>query len=149
MKIFLKILLLILAVAVLLWLFFYFAPAQSRVCFASNCFAVKLAQTQAQREQGLMFWQELDKDKGMLFVFDTESIYPFWMKNTLIPLDIIWINKGNKIVFIKENAEPCEQNDCPQINPGVSALYVLELNARTAKKAGVSVGDSVDMQIRH
>ena len=60
-------------------------------------------------KNGLMFRENMDSDRGMLFIFEKEGEYPFWMKNTLIPLDIIWINKDKEVVFISENAQPCEE----------------------------------------
>jgi len=114
---------------------------QGKVCFAKNCFGVEIAKTAEDLENGLMFRQQLDKDRGMLFIFGREDIYPFWMKNTLISLDIIWINKENKIIFIKNNAEPCSQTDCKFINPGIEANYVLEINSGISEKLKLKVGD--------
>jgi uncharacterized membrane protein (UPF0127 family) len=68
----------------------------------------------------------------MLFIFEEERIYPFWMKNTLIPLDMIWIDKNGKIIDI-QIAEPCTQDPCRSYTPSGSGLYVLELNAGRAK----------------
>lgn len=91
--------------------------------------------------QGLMERQSLNKNEGMLFIFKQEGIYPFWMKNTLIPLDIIWISKEKKIVFINKNSQPCGTADCPIINPGVKAKYVLEINAGISEEIGLETGD--------
>ena len=153
MKKFVKFLFLAVAVLVLGYIFFYsaevlFSPtsAQPKACFGSNCFFVELAKTQAEQEKGLMFRQKLDENKGMLFLFQKEGEYPFWMKNTLIPLDIIWINDEHKVVFINENSQPCPViGECPLINPGVSATYVLEINAGLAKKYWVKIGDDIDI----
>lgn len=117
------------------------------VCIKNNCFSVNLAKTSQQRETGLMYRQSLAKNTGMLFVFENEGIYPFWMKNTLIPLDIIWIDGNNKVVFIKANAEPCQSQACSQINPGVNAKYVLEVNAGVSEQAGFATGDPVEIKI--
>ncbi len=65
-----------------------------QVCFKNKCFVVELAQTIAEQSRGLMFRDHLDSNKGMLFVFDSSAIYNFWMKNTEIPLDIIWLDKN-------------------------------------------------------
>ena len=134
--------------AIIFVAFFYFkSNSAGQVCFDKNCFVVKLAKTETERERGLMNVTQLDKNKGMLFIFEKEGDYPFWMKNTLIFLDIIWIDKNGKVVFVKENAEPClpadgagEQKNCPAINPGVQAKYVLEINAGLAQKFGIKVG---------
>lgn len=117
---------------------------QNLVCFKNNCFAVEIAETNLERSHGLMFREKLDLDKGMLFVFEEEGEHSFWMKNTLIPLDIIWINKAKEVVFISGNSQPCqEEYACPSINPGKNAKYVLEINAGVAEKIGLKVGDKI------
>jgi len=90
-----------------------------------------------------MFRKNLDKNKGMLFVFNKEGNYPFWMKNTLIPLDMIWINENSNVVFISENNLPCEKTICSSINPNQNAKYVLEINAGMAEKIGIKTEDIV------
>lgn len=157
MRIYLEILLLIIAIAVVGCFFFYpsdilLSPSsnqntQNQVCLRSRCFFVESAKTNAEREKGLMFREELDVDKGMLFIFDKEDIYPFWMKNTLIPLDIIWLDKDNKIVFINKTSQPCNFLYCPKINPEVSAKYVLEINAGIIDEIGLKIGDRASLNI--
>lgn len=151
MRIYFVIIMLIIAVFAFLYLFFnsagiLLAPSsenlQDRVCFGQDCFFVELAKTNAQREEGLMFRNKLAENTGMLFIFDREDIYPFWMRNTLIPLDIIWIGSNNKVLFINENTQPCLQPECPPINPKIKAKYVLEINAGVAEKTGIKAGDS-------
>jgi uncharacterized membrane protein (UPF0127 family) len=118
---------------------------KNKVCFGSDCFFVKLAKTDAEREKGLMFQKSLDKNSGMLFVFPAEGIYPFWMKNTLVSLDIIWIDGNKKVVFIKENAQPCQPGEeCPLIYPEAAAQYVLEINAGLSPKNNIKIGDTAD-----
>ena len=107
---------------------------------------MELAKTEAEREKGLMNRTSLDSNKGMLFIFDKEDIYSFWMKNTLIPLDMIWINQNNKVVFISKNAQPCKTLICPVITPTVNAKYVLETNAGLSGKFGFKPGDAVDIK---
>ncbi|MDD5146456.1 MAG: DUF192 domain-containing protein [Candidatus Pacebacteria bacterium] len=126
-------------------LFLAFFGETKKVCFGGNCFRVELAQTEAERNKGLMFRDKLGPDRGMLFIFEQEGLYPFWMKNTLIPLDMIWINQNKEVVFIVENVQPCVQDFCPSINPDINASYVLELNAGTANKIGLKVGDTLTM----
>jgi uncharacterized membrane protein (UPF0127 family) len=86
----------------------------------------------------------LAQDSGMLFIFKKEGIYNFWMKNTLIPLDIIWINENNKIIFIKENAEPCKVEQCETFGSDEKAKYILEINGGLTEKMGLRVGDEVE-----
>lgn len=114
-----------------------------RVCFKENCFLAEVAKTKEEILKGLMFRQKLDADKGMIFVFEKEGIYPFWMKNTLISLDIIWIDGENQIVFIKKNAEPCPELVCPSIKPDKKSKYVLEVSAGISEKINLQIGDTV------
>ena len=118
----------------------------AQACFKENCFYVELAITNSQRAKGLMNREHLDKNRGMLFVFEKEGIYPFWMKNTLISLDMIWVNKNNEIIFIKKNALPCKDNICYNISPDRPAIYVLEINAGMVDKMGISLGDLINLK---
>jgi len=111
-----------------------------QVCFQQNCFKVEIANDNFERAQGLMNRGKLDQDKGMLFIFDQEGFYPFWMKNTLIPLDIIWLNQEQKVVYIKKQAEPCGQEICLPIIPMGDANYVLEINGGLADKINLKIG---------
>ena len=113
------------------------------VCLKGNCYKVELALTFIEQEQGLMHRPHLDQDRGMLFKFAHEGIYSFWMKNTLIPLDIVWIGSDNKIVFISRATPPCVNDPCPTINPDKSARYVLEVNRGEMDRLGAQVGDIV------
>jgi uncharacterized membrane protein (UPF0127 family) len=116
------------------------AQNQSRVCFGQECFSVELALTPEQQAFGLMNRTHLDPDRGMLFVFPQEGIYGFWMKDTLIPLDMVWMDSNGTVVFVKEDAQPCGL-ECPTINPGVQARYVLEVKAGVSGRIGLEVGD--------
>ena len=137
---------------VLIVLFVLFLPKilhnsqNAQVCFRENCFYAELAMTDAQRTKGLMYIEHLDENKGMLFIFDEENIYPFWMKNTLIPLDMIWISKNNEVVFIEKNALPCQENICYNIEPNRPAIYMLEINAGMVDKMGISLGDLINLK---
>jgi hypothetical protein len=113
-----------------------------KVCFWENCFLSEIAKTKEDFFKGLMFRQKLDEDKGMIFDFGKDGVYSFWMKNTLIPLDIIWINNENKVVFIKKNAEPCSESSCPLTKPDKKARYVLEINAGISEKINLQLGDT-------
>lgn len=114
-----------------------------QVCFAEHCFEVELAQSPAERAQGLMFRKELAMNRGMLFVFENEAQHSFWMKNTFIPLDIIWLAQGGEVVFIKENAQPCGDDPCLSITADRKAKYVLELNGGVVQGIGLQTGDTV------
>jgi uncharacterized membrane protein (UPF0127 family) len=122
--------------------------ANNKVCFSEKCFSVEVAKTDAEKEKGLMNRVALGKDIGMFFIFDKEGIYPFWMKNTLIPLDIIWINASNKVVFIASDIQPCKSIICPLITPTGQAKYVLELNSNVSKSIRLKVGDIAEIIIK-
>jgi YVTN family beta-propeller protein len=91
--------------------------------------------------RGLMFRQHLPWNAGMLFAFDGEEPRAFWMKNTLIPLDMIFIDDNSEVVYIIENVPPCEQDPCPSYPSEEPAQYVLEVNAGFVQQNGVQVGD--------
>jgi len=156
-KMFLEILLLVVIVVILIYFIFVFArtvfsPSTPQnilntVCVNEKCFSVELAKTDAEREMGLMHRAQLDSNKGMLFIFDKEGICPFWMKNTLIPLDIIWTDSNGKIVHIEESAQPCRDLVCPQIVPTAKARYVLEVNAGIVSKTGIKAGNFLELKI--
>jgi len=124
-------------------LFSFHQKNKSQVCFKDNCFTVELAMTTQERTRGLMLRERLDLDKGMLFIFENEGEYSFWMKNTLIHLDIIWINKNKEVVFISKNTQLCKADPCPTINPDKKAQYVLELNGGVTDKIGLDIGDKI------
>lgn len=119
---------------------------ENQVCFQNHCFGVELAKTAKEKSRGLMFRKSLDSDKGMFFIFEKEENYSFWMANTLIPLDIIWLNANKDVVFISDNAQPCEKDyPCLLINPYKNAKYVLEVNGGVAKKIGLKTGDKANL----
>src|SRR5918992_2870968 len=91
--------------------------------------------------RGLMFRIHLPWNAGMLFPYSNEEPRTFWMKNTLIPLDMIFVDSSSKIVEIKENVPPCEQEECPTYPSVEPAQYVLEVNAGFVQEKGVKVGD--------
>ncbi len=135
-----------LIIILLLVLFFPYQSLNSNsnnVCIRSKCFKAELAETSEKHQKGLMFREYLDQNAGMLFIFEEEEIYPFWMKNTLIPLDIIWINKDKEIIYIEENVPPCKADPCLSYSPNKEALYVLETNANLAEKYSFKEGDKI------
>jgi uncharacterized membrane protein (UPF0127 family) len=103
-------------------------------------FLVELARTEAQRVHGLMFRRSMPADRGMLFGFESERPVAMWMKNTYLPLDMIFIGKGGKVVGLAENTEPLSEKIIPS---GAPALSVLEVNAGAAARIGLKVGDLV------
>lgn len=93
---------------------------------------VEIADTPQARQTGLMFREKLEVGTGMFFVFDREDFHAFWMKNTPIPLDIIWISSDRKVVDI-QTLYPCGNADCPNFAPQGKAQYALEINAGAFK----------------
>ncbi len=114
-----------------------------KACFKDTCYALELAETQAQREKGLSKRNSLEEGRGMLFIYSDEGIRPFWMKEMLIPLDIVWMDGNGTVVFISKNNEPCGQEYCPLIYPNKKARYVLEINGGEADRIGLSLGNKM------
>ena len=110
------------------------------VCIKDACIQVEVVSTFAEREKGLMFRESLAVDRGMLFIFEQEGIYSFWMKNMRFPLDIIWLDLNKKIVDIKENIPPCSES-CEILNPENKAKYVLEVNAGFTRRNKIKAGE--------
>jgi uncharacterized membrane protein (UPF0127 family) len=107
-------------------------------------FSVEVMRTPEQLSQGLMFRRYLPDDRGMLFDFKTEQPVQFWMKNTYLPLDMIFISKAGKIVSIAENTEPLSEKLVPS---GAPVAAVLEVNAGTAARIHAAPGDTVRASI--
>ena len=106
-------------------------------------FEVEVADDPAERERGLMFRDDMAADHGMIFVHDDEDIQSYWMKNTRIPLDIIYFDHARKLVSVA-HAPPCSLGDkCPPFPSDAPALYVLEVNAGTADALGAKPGDEL------
>ncbi|HEY8549779.1 MAG TPA: DUF192 domain-containing protein [Vicinamibacterales bacterium] len=107
--------------------------------------SLEVAQTEEERQRGLMHRTSLPQDAGMIFIFERPGLYPFWMKNTLIPLDLLWTDPSGRITWIAEHLPPCKADPCPQYAPQAEATYVIEVNAGFVKKHGVKVGQTVKL----
>ena len=105
--------------------------------------AVEVADDGAERAKGLMFRQKLDTAAGMLFVYESPRRAQFWMKNTLIPLDLIFIREDGSIARIAENAVPLSLDPIPSLEP-VSA--VLEIAGGRSAELGIKAGDKVSWE---
>jgi uncharacterized membrane protein (UPF0127 family) len=103
-------------------------------------FLVEIADTAGKRQMGLQYRQSLADDRGMIFLFPSESVQTFWMKNTPISLDMIFINRNRKIVGIVERAVPFSLDARSVTEP---SQYVLEINGGLARRYGIQTGDSV------
>lgn len=104
-------------------------------------FQVEVMRNDEQRARGLMFRREMAQDRGMLFDFKREQPVAFWMKNTYLPLDMIFIDSKGVIVNIAENTEPLSERSVPSVKP---VLGVLEVNAGVSRRLGIKPGDRVE-----
>ena len=104
-------------------------------------FRVELARTEPEREKGLMYRDHLATDAGMLFLFERPSIQTFWMKNTLIPLDMIFIGADHSVAGVVANAQPLTLT--PR-NVDEPSQYVLEIGGGLAARLGIRAGAHVD-----
>jgi uncharacterized membrane protein (UPF0127 family) len=109
----------------------------------------ELADTPQKRATGLMYREHLDADRGMLFMFTQAQAWVFWMKNTKISLDLIWMNEKKQIIHIEQNVPICTRTDdsCPQYRPNEEALYVLELAAGRAESLKLQRGSKLQFRI--
>jgi uncharacterized membrane protein (UPF0127 family) len=104
---------------------------------------VELARTGQEHSRGLMFREHLDADAGMLFLYDKEDILRFWMRNTLIPLDMLFISADRQVVGIVENAEPQTDTIREVAQP---SQYVLEVNGGFSAEHGITAGTPVEFR---
>lgn len=110
---------------------------------------VEIAATSQQRERGLMFRTTLDENHGMLFVYPQVAKQAVWMKNTLIALDVVFIDENSKIVSIQKNLAPCQQDPCPIYLSTGKVSYMLEVAAGSADKRKLLPGQQLIIDYRH
>lgn len=120
---------------------------KNEVCFKNQCVDVEIAYKEDDLIRGLQFRRSMAPKHGMLFVFSESRRQGFWMKNTLIPLDIIWMDGSHRVTFIAADVPPCAGNQCPSYIPDKESLYVLEVNAGEAAALGVRPGDQARFYI--
>jgi uncharacterized membrane protein (UPF0127 family) len=109
----------------------------------SQAFKLEVCANDAERSLGLMYRRALPDNEGMIFVFPEEREQTFWMKNTYIPLDMVFVDKAMNVVGILEDVPPL--NEAPR-TVGKLSMYVLEFSAGTMKKMGVAPGATLKMQ---
>ncbi len=131
--------------SILFLVFLLVACEQPSVRINDHTFALEFAKTPEEWERGLQHRTFLSSDKGMLFVFPFEKQQLFWMKDTLIPLDMMFISNNGTITALYENVPPCVTEPCSTY--AGMGKYVLEVNAGTANAQGIKVGDLVEIRI--
>ena len=105
---------------------------------------VELATDDIERAIGLMYREHMDEDQGMLFIFPKEEYQSFWMRNTVLSLDILYVNKNREIVTIHKNAVPFSEESLPSTEP---AIYVVEVNAGFTTRHNISEGDKISWRV--
>ena len=109
-------------------------------------YSVEIADDEAERARGLMFRDELPNGSGMLFLHDREEPLAYWMKNTKIPLDILYFDTGRRLVAQQRDVPPCTLGDgCPPYPSNAPARYVLELNAGQAERLKLAPGTELKL----
>ncbi len=117
------------------------------ICFKETCFQTEMARAQLEKQHGLMGRARLIEGTGMLFIYDKESRPVFWMKNMLIPLDFIWVDKENKIIDVSQNVPVCKKENCPTISISEPVRYVLEVPAGSVERSGIKIGDLATLKL--
>lgn len=110
---------------------------------AGQRYYVEIADDDEKRERGLMYRDELGRNEGMFFIWRQPAPRAFWMLNTRIPLDIIYIGPELEIVGWSLDTPPCRTRNCPSYPSGAPAQYVLEVNAGEMERLGAEIGDRV------
>ena len=105
---------------------------------------IEIANDMVERAVGLMYRDELGEDQGMFFVFPTEEYQSFWMRNTVLSLDILFVNKNREIVTIHKNTIPFSDESYPSTVP---SIYVVEVNAGYTDKYGIKEGDKISWRL--
>ena len=122
------------------------APAGPRAAMPSGAvYRLELALTPEDQALGLMFRESLPERTGMLFVFPEEAPHHFWMKNTMIPLDMIWMDASGKVLFISAQTPPCKADPCGTYGPDSPARQVLEIAGGMAEKEKITVGSTLKL----
>ncbi|XGV89259.2 MAG: DUF192 domain-containing protein [Limnothrix sp. BL-A-16] len=115
-------------------------PIEARTTIGTQEILLEVARTPEQQAIGLMFRRSLAPGRGMLFPFEQARLARFWMKNTLIPLDMVFLREG-RVVAIEANVPPCREDPCPSYGPNLWVDAVLELPAGRSAQLGLKVGD--------
>jgi uncharacterized protein len=123
-------------------------PITAEAKIARETIKLEVAQTPTQQAIGLMFRESLDRDRGMLFPFESARIARFWMKNVSIPLDMIFL-QGDRVVDIAINVPPCKTESCPVYGPNILVDRVLELPGGRSQELGLKPGDKIPIEFHN
>jgi uncharacterized protein len=124
-------------------------PLEAQTTVQGKTIQLEVARTVEQQATGLMFRTELAEDRGMVFLFNPPNPIKFWMKNTLIPLDMVFVRSG-KIVYLQRNAPPCKVLDCPTYGADSPQTIdqVIELQAGTIDRLKLNVADPIRVEFK-
>jgi uncharacterized protein len=120
-------------------------PISAQFAIGNRIVGLEVAETSEQQATGLMYRTTLAGDRGMLFEFNPPQNVRFWMKDVVIPLDMIFVKDG-KVKAILAAVPPCKTTPCPTYGPGISIDRVIELRGGRAKELGLNVGASIDIK---
>jgi uncharacterized protein len=118
-------------------------PGPQAILPSGRTYSLEVVRTPEEQAQGLMFRESLTERTGMLFPFTDKGVHHFWMKNTMIPLDMVWMDGEGKVIFVSADTPPCKADPCPTYGPDAPAASVLEIAGGMAKKENVTVGSSL------
>jgi len=116
------------------------AAGEANIRVDNSRFHVEIAETLQERQQGLMFRTSLPPDHGMLFIQPQTAPTSFWMKNTYIPLDLLYFDSDGRLLEIHAETPPCTVPACPSYSSDGPIKYILELNAGSAQRLGLKPG---------
>ena len=105
--------------------------------------SAEIADTSERVMYGYMYRTEVRDDEGMVFIYPEAGFHSFWMKNTLVPLDIIWLDDDFSIIHMQAPAPPCKADPCPSFGPMRVSRYILEARAGTAARERLKPGDRI------
>jgi uncharacterized protein len=109
-------------------------------------YKLEVARTPEEQAQGLMYRESLPEKTGMIFLFPDNGVHRFWMKNTMIPLDMIWMDSGGKVLFVSADTPPCKADPCASYGPDSPASAVLEIAGGKAAKEKITVGSVLKVE---
>ena len=140
-KIYAAVLVVILLVTTIGGYYYFLRPLRmTSIMIGGIVLTVELAETSSEQVKGLSDRNALPSDHGMLFVFDHEDYWGFWMKDMKFPLDIIWFDATRDAVFIETNLQACSPNSCPVYIPTAKSMYVLEVDSGFVAAHDVALG---------